>query len=104
VEVSLRRRGAPEPQVTEHGPLAPATDLAHERAQHLKQLDRAIKLEERAERHADRATRERLRARQEKERARRLEGSIARMESSSSYRLLRPLRSLGGAILRRRPR
>ncbi|HEV2075201.1 MAG TPA: hypothetical protein VGR10_03095, partial [Thermoleophilaceae bacterium] len=33
VEVSLRRRGAAEPQVTEHGPLAPATDLEHERTQ-----------------------------------------------------------------------
>jgi hypothetical protein len=98
VEVSIRRRGAPEPQVTEHGPLARATDIEHERKQHLRHSARAATNRARADRYLQRAERERLRARAERERAGRVEARIARAESSRAYVLLRPLRRLGGAL------
>jgi hypothetical protein len=75
VEVSIRRRGTAEPQVTEHGPLAAATDLDHERTQHLRHQGRADTLQSRADRFAQRAVRERLRAREERLRAERLEAA-----------------------------
>ena len=45
VEVSTRRHGVDEPQVTEHGPLAAATDLDHERNAHLRFRERADDLD-----------------------------------------------------------
>jgi hypothetical protein len=101
VEVSIRRRGAPEPQVTEHGPLARATDLGHERTQHLRHSSRAATNQAKADRYVQRAEGERLRARAERERAARVETRIARAESSRAYTLLRPVRRLGGAVRRR---
>lgn len=77
VEVSIRRRGAAEPQVTEHGPLAQATDLEHERTQHLRHLSRAQNLAERADRVGQRAVEERLRAWRERRRADRIERALA---------------------------
>ena len=103
VEVSVRRRGAPEPQVTEHGPLARATDLEHERTQHLRHSSRAAVNQAKADRYAHRAERERLRARTERERAERIEAQIARTRESRAYALLRPVRRLG-AIARARMR
>lgn len=96
VEVSIRRRGAPEPQVTEHGPLARATDLDHERTQHLRHSSRAATNQAKADRYAQRAERERLKAREERERAERVEARIARTEQGRAYALLRPVRRLGG--------
>jgi hypothetical protein len=101
VEVSLRRRGAPEPQVTEHGPLARATDLEHERTQHTRHRGRADNLQARADRYAQRAVRERMRARAERARAERLQQRIERTEASRTYALLRPLRRIGGFARRR---
>jgi hypothetical protein len=103
VEVSLRRRGAPEPQVTEHGPLARAEDLAHERAEHLRQRARAATNQARADRQAQRWFRERVRANHERLQAERLEARLARMNPpywirSRLRRLGRRLRSLPGAI------
>lgn len=102
VEVSLRRRGAAEPQVTEHGPLAPATDLAHERAEHLKQRGRARKQESRADRFAQRAVRERLRARTEKARADRLEHQLEVVRGRRSHRILSLARRAARAVRARR--
>lgn len=98
VEVSIRRRGAAEPQVTEHGPLAPATDLEHERTQHLRHSSRAATNQAKADRYAKRAARERLRAREERQRAERLEAEIARRQASRLYALLRPLRRIAALV------
>jgi hypothetical protein len=103
-EAGIRRRGAPEPEVPEAGGLGPASDLAHERAEHLRQRARAYTNLERAERYAQRAVRERMRASQEKARADRLEARLARM--SPRYFLLwrgkRALRRLAAAWRRLR--
>ena len=102
VEVSLRRRGAPEPHVTEHGPLAPATDLGHERTQHLRNRARADNLQARADRLAERAARERMRAYVERLRADRLEDALAETGPPPLYWRLRPGRRLLQAIRARR--
>lgn len=98
VEVSIRRRGAPEPQVTEHGPLSRATDLDHERAQRLRHSSRAATNQGKADRYAERAERDRLRARAERRRADAIEARIAHTEASPAYTLMRPVRRLGGML------
>jgi hypothetical protein len=76
VEVSTRRHGVEEPQVTEHGPLAAATDLDHERNAHLRFRERANDLAERAETLGRRTILERLRAREERRAAERVEARL----------------------------
>jgi hypothetical protein len=76
VEVSTRRHGVDEPQVTEHGPLAAATDLGHERNAHLRFRERATDLEERAATLAQRTLVERLHARAERQAAERVESRL----------------------------
>jgi hypothetical protein len=77
VEVSTRGHGIEEPQVTEHGPLAAATDLRHERNAHLRFRERATDLTERAATLAERTLAERLRARAERQAAERVEARLA---------------------------
>jgi hypothetical protein len=77
VEVSTRGHGIEEPQVTEHGPLAAATDLGHERNAHLRFRERANDLNERAATLAERTLAERLRARAERQAAERVEARLA---------------------------
>jgi hypothetical protein len=77
VEVSTRGHGIEEPQVTEHGPLAAATDLRHERNAHLRFRERATDLTERAATLAERTLGERLRARAERQAAERVEARLA---------------------------
>ncbi len=98
VEVSVRRRGAAEPQVTEHGPLAAATDLDHERTQHLRHQGRADTLQSRADRFAERAVRERIRAREERLRAERIEARLAELGEPPWYWRLRLARRLGRSV------
>ena len=100
VEVSVRRRGAPEPQVTEHGPLAPATDLDHERTQHLRHQGRADTLQARADRFAERAVRDRIRAREERLRAERLDARLAELGEPPWFWRMRIARRLGRGIRR----
>ena len=76
VEVSTRRHGVDEPQVTEHGPLAAATDLDHERNAHLRFRERADDLAERAATLGRRTLAERLRARRERQAAERVEARL----------------------------
>ena len=76
VEVSTRRHGIAEPQVTEHGPLAKATDLGHERNAHLRFRERAEDMAERAATQAQRTLTERLRAREERKAAERIEARL----------------------------
>lgn len=76
VEVSTRAHGVDEPQVTEHGPLAAATDLEHERNAHLRFRERADDLAERAAMLAERTLAERLRAREERRAAERAESRL----------------------------
>ena len=76
IEVSVRRHGVEEPHVTEHGPLAAATDPEHERTQHLRFRDRADDLEARAVEQERMIVAERLRARRERLRAERLERAL----------------------------
>jgi hypothetical protein len=76
VEVSTRRHGVAEPQVTEHGPLAAATDLDHERNAHLRFLERANDLAERAAALRQRTLAERLNAREERRAAERAESRL----------------------------
>jgi hypothetical protein len=77
VEVSTRGHGIEEPQVTEHGPLAAASDLGHERNAHLRFRERANELTQRAELLAERTLAERLRARAERQAAERIEARLA---------------------------
>ncbi|MGI8805329.1 MAG: hypothetical protein ACR2IN_06515, partial [Thermoleophilaceae bacterium] len=98
VEVSVRRRGAAEPRVTEHGPLAAATDLDHERTQHLRHQGRADTLQSRADRFAERAVRERIRAHEERLRAERLEARLAELGQPPWYWRMRLARRLGRSI------
>jgi hypothetical protein len=79
VEVNVRAHGVDEPHVTEHGPLAAATDLRRERVQHLRFRSRADDLERATRSIADRVIAERLRARSDRRYANRLE---ARLRSS----------------------
>jgi hypothetical protein len=79
VEVSVRRHGVTEPHVTEHGPLAAATDVEHERIQHLRFRDRGDDLEELAAAQAARVLSERLRVREERLKAERLEAKLRRL-------------------------
>lgn len=76
VEVSTRRHGIDEPQVTEHGPLAAATDLDHERRAHLRFRERAEDMAERAATLDQRALSARLRARAERRAAQRVESRL----------------------------
>lgn len=76
VEVSTRKHGVTEPQVTEHGPLAAATDLRHERVTHLKFRDRANEMERSTELLARRTIAERLRAREIRRAAERAEARL----------------------------
>lgn len=76
VEISTRRHGVDEPQVTEHGPLAAATDLDHERNAHLRFRARADDLDDRASLLAKRTLAERLRARDERRAAERAESRL----------------------------
>ena len=77
VEVSTRRHGIEEPQVTEHGPLAKATDLGHERNAHLRFRERAEDMAVRAAALAERTLVERLRARAERQAAERVESRLS---------------------------
>src|SRR5215211_953468 len=79
VEVSVRRHGVEEPHVTEHGPLSAATDVEHERIQHLRFRDRADDLEAQADAQAAKVLAERLRVRKERRRAERLEAKLRRV-------------------------
>jgi hypothetical protein len=76
VEVSVRRHGVEEPHVTEHGPLAAATDAEHERIQHLRFRDRADDLDVKTAAQARRVIAERLRTREERLRAEQLEARL----------------------------
>ena len=76
VEVSTRRHGIEEPQVTEHGPLAKATDLGHERNAHLRFRERAEDMAARAGTQAQRTLAERLNARDERKAAERVEAKL----------------------------
>jgi hypothetical protein len=76
VEVSVRRHGVEEPHVTEHGPLAAATDADHERIQHLRFRDRADDLDAKTAAQARRIIAERLRTREERLRAEQLEARL----------------------------
>lgn len=76
VEVSTRGHGIEEPQVTEHGPLAKATDLGHERNAHLRFRERAEDMAERAATLAQRTLAERLAARDERKAAERVEARL----------------------------
>ena len=76
VEVSTRGHGIEEPQVTEHGPLAKATDLSHERNAHLRFRERAEDMAERATTLAQRTLAERLAARDERKAAERVEARL----------------------------
>jgi hypothetical protein len=76
VEVSVRRHGVSEPHVTEHGPLAAATDADHERVQHLRFRDRADDLDAKTAAQARRILAERLRAREERLRAAQLDARL----------------------------
>lgn len=78
-EVGIRRRGAPEPDASLNGSLGPATDLAHERAEHLRFRARAATSQARFDRQAQRLYRERMRANHERTRADRLEVRLARV-------------------------
>jgi hypothetical protein len=69
--------GVDEPQVTEHGPLAAATNLDHERWAHLRFRDRADDQAERARELERRTLAERLHARAERQAAERLEARVA---------------------------
>ena len=80
VEVSTRRHGIEEPQVTEHGPLAKATDLGHERNAHLRFRERADDMADRAATLAQRTLVERLRARAERQAAERVEARLGERE------------------------
>ncbi len=77
VEVSTRGHGIEEPQVTEHGPLAAASDPKHERNAHLRFRERANDLTQRAATLAERTLAERLRARAERQAAERVEARLA---------------------------
>ena len=77
VEVSTRGHGIEEPQVTEHGPLAAASDIRHERNAHLRFRERADDLTQRAATLAERTLAERLRARAERQAAERVEARLA---------------------------
>jgi hypothetical protein len=76
VEVSTRKHGVQEPQVTEHGPLAAATDLGHERTAHLRFHERAEALAERAAELERKVLAERLAARAERRAAERAEARL----------------------------
>lgn len=104
--VGLRLRGSHVPESTEYGPLAPATDLARERAEHLRQRARAHTTQARADRHAQHAVREKMRADQEKARADRLESRLARVSPAywlrwRTRRVVRRLSAMPGRFGRR---
>ena len=101
VEVSVRRHGVDEPHITEHGPLAAATDLGHERTQHLRFRDRADDLEARAATIAERTMAERLRSRVERQRAERLERRLAAAGEPPPFWRLRPIRTALSRMMRR---
>jgi hypothetical protein len=73
VEVSLRPHGVDEAEITEHGLLAPATDLDEERTKHLRYRRLAHELATRAAIQDKRVVKERLRVRAARTRADRVE-------------------------------
>lgn len=77
VEVSTRRHGVDEPQVTEHGPLAAATDIDLERKNHLRFRERANDMAERAAILDRRTLAERLKAREVRQAAERIESRLS---------------------------
>ncbi|UJA20996.1 hypothetical protein HJD18_12775 [Thermoleophilia bacterium SCSIO 60948] len=101
VEVSVRRHGVEEPQVTEHGPLAAATDRDHERVQHLRFRDRALDMAEKAERLRERTASERLKAREFRNRADELETELAAIEKPPRLWRLRPARTAASKLKQR---
>jgi len=84
VEVNVRAHGVDEPHVTEHGPLAAATDPKRERMQHLRFRSRADELERSTDVLADRVIAERLRARGARLYADRLETRLGRSRSDGA--------------------
>ena len=83
VEVSTRRHGVEEPQVTEHGPLAQATDPELERKNHIRFRERAGDMAKRAETFGRRTLKERLAAREVRREAERIEARTAPKQTSS---------------------
>jgi hypothetical protein len=73
VEVSLRPHGVDEAEITEHGLLAPATDLDEERTKHLRYRRLANELAARTAIQDRRLVKERLRVRAARSRAARVE-------------------------------
>lgn len=86
VEVGVRRHGVAEPHVTEHGPLAAATDLRHERARHLHFRDRANVLAERVAEQADAIAAHAFRAGRERYRAERLALHLRELDEGRARR------------------
>jgi len=84
VEVSLRPHGVAEAEVSEHGMLAAATDVADERAKHLRYLKRADELAARAASQGRRLVAERLRVHAARLRADELESRAAAAERRRS--------------------
>ncbi len=76
VEVSTRMHGVEEPQVTEHGPLAAATDPELERANHIRFRERANDMAQRVESFDRKTLAERLRARAVRQEAERVESRL----------------------------
>jgi hypothetical protein len=77
VEVSLRPHGVDEAEITEHGLLAPATDLDEERTKHLRYRRLSGDLATRAATQDKRLVKERLRVRAARIRADRVEALLA---------------------------
>jgi len=102
VEVSVRAHGVAEPHVTEHGPLAAATDPEHERNQHLRFRDRADELEQRAVVLSRRALAERLESRRVRLRADQLEARLESAGSPPRFWRLHPFRRAAAAARRKR--
>jgi hypothetical protein len=92
--VSIRRHGIDEAHITEHGPLAAASDLEHERTQHLRFRDRADDLAERSAIHEERGMGARLAAREERRRAQELEARLTAAGPPPGYWRLHPVRTL----------
>jgi hypothetical protein len=80
--------------VTEHGPLAAATDLTHERTQRVRHMARAEAVRRRADRLAARAESDRRRAAHERTRAEQLAARIAASPPAPWYWRPLPLERL----------
>lgn len=75
-----RRVASSEPDPVLDGALGPASDLAHERAEHLRYRAKAATSQGRLDRQAQRLFRERFRSGHERTRAERLEARLARVD------------------------